>query len=92
MGLFATWWIWALLAIVFLILEIAAPGFIFLGFGAGATAVALLLAVGLLGSNFSVIVLVFALLSLASWFLMRRIFGVRKNQVKKWDIDINDDV
>ena len=86
------WWVWAVAAIALMGLEVLAPGFIFLGFGVGAGIVALLLALGLFGSNIAVILLIFAVLSLMAWLAMRRVFGLRKGQVKIWDKDINDDV
>lgn len=92
MGLILQWWVWAVGAIALAGLEVLAPGFIFLGFAIGAGIVAVLLALGVFGSNFAVIALVFAVLSLLAWFGMRQVFGVRKSQVKVWDKDINDDV
>ncbi|NVK47609.1 MAG: hypothetical protein HWE33_15030 [Rhodobacteraceae bacterium] len=86
------WWVWAVAAIALMGLEVLAPGFIFLGFGVGAGIVALLLALGLFGSNIAVILLIFAVLSLVAWLAMRQVFGLRKGQVKVWDKDINDDV
>ncbi|WP_417269403.1 NfeD family protein [Celeribacter sp.] len=91
-GLFVQWWAWAVLAIALFGFEVIAPGFVFLGFGVGAAIMAGLMGLGLFGSNIAVILLVFAALSLLSWFAMRRVFGIRKGQIKKWDIDINDDV
>ena len=35
--------------------------------------------------------LIFALASLAAWLLLRRVFGIRAGQVKVWDRDINED-
>lgn len=86
------WWVWAVAAIALMGLEVLAPGFIFLGFGVGAGIVALLLALGLFGSNIAVLLLIFAVLSLVAWLAMRQMFGLRKGQVKVWDKDINDDV
>ncbi|NIY79585.1 hypothetical protein HCZ23_08885 [Celeribacter sp. HF31] len=86
------WWVWAVAAIALMGLEVLVPGFIFLGFGVGAGIVALLLALGLFGSNIAVILLIFAVLSLVAWLAMRQVFGLRKGQVKVWDKDINDDV
>ena len=48
-----------------------------------------LVAVGLLGGNVPVLVLVFALLALAAFVVLRRVVGVTKSQVKVWDKDIN---
>ncbi|PZX09326.1 NfeD family protein [Celeribacter halophilus] len=91
-SLLQQWWVWAVAAIALMGLEVMAPGFIFLGFGVGAGIVALLLALGLFGSNIAVVLLVFAVLSMLAWFAMRQLLGVRKGQVKVWDKDINDDV
>lgn len=91
-GLATEWWVWGVGAIVLLGLEVMAPGFMFLGFGIGAGIVAVLLALGVFGTNVAVIALAFAVISLLAWLAMRQIFGVRKGQVKKWDTDINDDV
>lgn len=92
MTLLFLWWGWALAAIVFLLLEVMAPGFVFLGFGVGAGVVALLRLFGALGGNAPLLVLVFAAVSLVAWYAMRRLFGIRKGQVKVWDKDINDDL
>ncbi|MEN8833527.1 MAG: hypothetical protein ABF285_10660 [Pacificibacter sp.] len=90
--IWALWWVWGLGAIALLILEVFAPGFLFLGFGVGAAVVAGLLALGLGSSNVAILALVFAVVSMVAWYAMRRVFGVRKGQVKIWDKDINDDV
>ncbi|WP_417250282.1 NfeD family protein [Celeribacter sp.] len=88
----AQWWVWGVAAVLLFGLEVFAPGFIFLGFGVGAALVAVLLALGLLGTNLATIALAFAVISLLAWFAMRQAFGVRKGQVKTWDKDINDDI
>lgn len=85
------WWIWAGAGLVMLIVEIFAPGFVFLGFGLGALAVALLL--GLtpwLVTSLPVALLIFALCSLVAWLVMRKLVGERKGQTKVWHTDIND--
>lgn len=84
------WWVWMVAGLVLGILEILAPGFIFLGFAIGAVLTGLLLLIGLLGGSVPVLLVVFAALSLASWFLLRRSVGVQKHQVKIWTKDIND--
>jgi membrane protein implicated in regulation of membrane protease activity len=84
------WWVWMVAGLVLGILEILAPGFIFLGFAIGAVLTGLLLLIGLLGGSVPVLLVVFAVLSLAAWFLLRRSMGVQKHQVKIWTKDIND--
>ena len=88
--LWATWWVWLAFALVLGILELLLPGFIFLGFCIGALAVALLLLLdGGLVTSLPALLLVFAILSLAAWLALRRIFALPKGQVKTFDHDIN---
>ncbi|SEL14761.1 NfeD family protein [Pacificibacter marinus] len=89
--IWSLWWIWGLGAVALLVLEIMAPGFLFLGFGVGAAVVSALLGFGIAPLNPAVLVLIFAVVSMAAWFGMRSVFGVRKGQVKTWKTDINDD-
>ncbi|MGR3715086.1 MAG: NfeD family protein [Shimia sp.] len=88
--LVTTWWIWLAGALVLAILEILAPGFVFLGFAVGAAAVGLLLLGPAQLLSIPMILLVFAALSLVAWLIMRRIFALPTGQVKTFDHDIND--
>jgi membrane protein implicated in regulation of membrane protease activity len=90
MMLWQEWWIWIVGGIILGLLELIAPAFVLLGFAIGAIITGVLLAIGILGSSFPAIILVFALCSLAAWLLLRKIFGMRQGQVKIWDKDIND--
>ncbi|MCI2399812.1 hypothetical protein [Aliiroseovarius subalbicans] len=83
------WWVWVAGALVLAILEIFAPGFIFLGFAIGAAVVGGLMALGL-GLTLPWLLVGFAVVSLIAWIVMRQAFGVRKGQVKTWDTDINE--
>lgn len=89
MMLWATWWVWLAGAIALAILEMLAPGFIFLGFAIGAAAVGVVL---LLGVSLSLpwLLVVFGAISLISWMLLRQLVGVRKGQSKTFDTDINE--
>lgn len=87
--LWATWWVWVAGAIALGILEMLAPGFIFLGFAVGAAVVGFLLLIGVVPSLPWILVL-FAAISLATWLVLRRVVGVRKGQSKRIDIDINE--
>lgn len=94
--MWALWWVWVAAALVLGILEIVIPGFIFLGFalGAGVTGLTLLLGGGLavwLAASLPRLLVVFAVLSLVSWVVLRWSLGVRKGQVRIWNRDINDD-
>ena len=88
--MWALWWVWMAGAVALGILEIFAPGFLFLGFAVGAGLTGILLALGL-SPSLPWLLLIFAVVSLVSWLALRRILGVRKGQVKIWDRDINED-
>ena len=83
------WWVWVVFGVALGVLEVLVPGFIFLGFAISAVMVGVMVAVGLLGGNVPVLVLVFAVLALAAFVVLRRVVGVTKGQVKVWDKDIN---
>jgi membrane protein implicated in regulation of membrane protease activity len=87
----ALWWVWCAAALALGILEVLAPGFVFLGFAAGSLGVGvLLLAVG--GSTFGLpaLIFIFAALSLVAWLILRRVFALPRGQVKTFETDIND--
>jgi membrane protein implicated in regulation of membrane protease activity len=87
----ALWWVWCAAALVLGILEVLAPGFVFLGFAIGALGVGvLLLAMGSGTFGLPVLVFIFAALSLIAWLVLRRAFALPRGQVKTFDTDIND--
>lgn len=93
--MWTVWWVWLAGALGLGILEVLAPGFILLGFAIGAAVVGLLLGLGgsigdWLAGSFPMTMVVFASLSVVAWIVLRRVVGVRKNQSKVWDRDIND--
>lgn len=88
------WWVWAVLALVLVALEIIVPGYVFLGFAIGAAALSIVLWAGgpfgaILSGSLPLLLLAFAVLSLIAWYLLRRWLGVTKSQVKTFDEDIN---
>ena len=87
------WWVWMVGALLLAILEVVAPAQIFLGFAIGAAGVglALLLAVPGLAGSVPAMLLLFAVVSLVAWLVVRRAVGVREGQVKVFDHDINED-
>lgn len=89
MMLWATWWVWVAGAIALGILEMLAPGFIFVGFAVGALVVGLLLLLGV-APGLPWLLVIFAAVSLATWLILRRVVGIRKGQAKRIDIDINE--
>ncbi|MEJ2002049.1 MAG: hypothetical protein P8X51_03625 [Maritimibacter sp.] len=84
------WWAWVAFGIALAILEVLAPGFIFVGFAIGAVMVGLLILIGL-AFTLAWALVIFAVVSVIAWVLMRKIFGVRGGQVKSFDHDINED-
>lgn len=85
-----TWWVWLAAALVLGILEVALPGFIFLGFAIGAAVTGVLLTIPGLAPGLPVLLLIFAALSLIAWLVLRRVFSLPHGQVRTFDRDIND--
>jgi len=90
MPLWTEWWAWMSGALVLATLEVLIPGYIFLGFAIGAAMVGLLILFGISASGLAITLVIFAVLSLISYLLMRKVFGLRTGQVKLWDTDVND--
>ncbi|MDA5555323.1 NfeD family protein [Shimia sp. MMG029] len=88
--LMTTWWVWLAAALVLAILEVLAPGFVFLGFAIAAAVVGLALIGPLKLLSVPMLLLIFAALSLTAWMILRRVFALPKGQVKTFDTDIND--
>jgi membrane protein implicated in regulation of membrane protease activity len=88
-SLVGTWWAWVVLGFALGVLEILAPGYIFLGFAIGAVLTGIIVALGI-PAGVPALILVFAIASLIAWLILRRTMGVRQGQVKIWDRDIND--
>ena len=89
--MWSLWWVWMIGAVALAILEVIAPAYLFLGFSIGAALVGLLLLIGVgFSGSLPVTLLVFAVLSLVSWLVLRRVLGVRDGQVKIWHKDINE--
>lgn len=88
--MWAVWWVWVVAGFGLGVLEVLVPGFIFLGFAIGAVLIGVLVGLGVLGANVPLLMLVFAVLSVAAWAVLRSTMGVRAGQVKLWDKDIND--
>lgn len=87
--MWAVWWVWMVAGFALGVLEVLAPGFIFLGFAIGAVATGLVVALGITAS-FPLLLLIFAVLSLVAWLALKRAFGRVNGQVKLWDRDVND--
>jgi membrane protein implicated in regulation of membrane protease activity len=84
-----TWWAWVILGFALGVLEILVPGFIFLGFAIGAVVTGAIVGLGV-PASVPALILIFAVVSVVAWLVLRRVVGVREGQVKVWDRDIND--
>jgi inner membrane protein len=88
--MWAVWWVWIVAGFALGVLEVLVPGFIFLGFAIGAVVTGILVGLGFAPASLAALILIFAVVSLVAWFVLRRTMGVRDGQVKVWDKDIND--
>ena len=89
MAIIETWWAWVAFGIIFMLLELMMPSYLFLGFGLGAIVTGITLALGITMSA-QYLMLLFAIASLISWILLRQFFKLPKGNVKTFDHDIND--
>ncbi len=87
--LWALWWVWMAAALLLAMLEIALPGFLFLGFAIGAALVGLVLITAPLLLGLPLLLVVFAGLSLISWVVLRRVFSFKHGQVRRVHDDVN---
>ncbi len=87
--MWGVWWVWMVAGFALGVLEVLAPGFIFLGFAIGAVVTGLVVALGITAS-FPLLLLIFAVLSFIAWLILKRAFGRVSGQVKLWDRDVND--
>ncbi len=84
------WWFWVAGGFVLAALEILIPGYVLLGLAVGAVLTGGLVWLGVLGASLSFMVLVWALVSLVAWTVLRRAFGMARDQVKIVRHDINE--
>lgn len=87
--LWSLWWVWLAGALALGILEVLAPGFIFLGFAIGAALVGLLLLTPF-SPGLPALLAIFAILSLAAWAVLRAIFRREGGDARRIHHDIND--
>lgn len=90
MALWTEWWVWMSGALILATLEVLIPGYIFLGFAIGAAAMGVLILLGISATGFALTLVIFSILSLISYLLMRKYFALKTGQVKIWDTDVND--
>lgn len=83
------WWVWICAGLVFGVIELLAPGFIFLGFAIGALAMAVFVFV-LPATNVPALLAMFAILSLIAWIGLRLIFRRQSSGTRIVKRDINE--
>lgn len=83
------WWAWICIALVLGMVELLAPGFIFLGFALAAVIMAGVVAV-FTGINIPALLALFAVLSLISWIALRRAFRNQSSGARIVTRDINE--
>ena len=88
LGFLSIWWVWLCGALALAILETLAPGYIFLGIAAGAAGMAGVVAL-FPGIGVPAMLAIFAVLSLAAWLIMRRVFRAPNDQTRVIHEDIN---
>ena len=89
MELLSLWWVWLSAALLLAIIEIVVPGFIFLGIAIGAALTAIIIAV-MPGLAFSTLMVIFGVLSLGAWLVLRSMFRAPNDQTRIIHKDIND--
>jgi membrane protein implicated in regulation of membrane protease activity len=88
-ALLSIWWLWIAIALIFALIELVAPSFIFLGFALGALATSVLVGLGYVPSA-PALFACFAVVSLAAWIGLRLAFRRQSSDAKIITKDIND--
>jgi membrane protein implicated in regulation of membrane protease activity len=83
-------WVWIAVALVLAAVELALPGWFFLGAAIATGLMGLALLVGIWTGGLPLTLVVTALLTGAIWLALRRIFGSSRGEVRLWTRDIND--
>ena len=83
------WWVWVCAALAIGILELLAPGFIFLGFALAALAMAAIVSV-VPFTNIPAMLALYAILSLVAWIGLRQVFRNQSSGARIVTNDINE--
>lgn len=83
------WWVWICIALALGVVELLAPGFIFLGFAIGALIMAGIVAF-VAGINVPALLALFAVLSLLAWIGLRLVFRRQSSGARIVTRDINE--
>ena len=83
-------WLWIALGLALAALELALPGWFFLGAASAVGSMGAALLVGVWTGGLPMALVVTAVLTGAIWLALRRIFGTSRGEVRIWTRDIND--
>lgn len=83
-------WLWIALGLALAALELALPGWFFLGAAIAVGSMGAALLVGVWTGGLPMALVVTAVLTGAIWLALRRIFGTSRGEVRIWTRDIND--
>jgi membrane protein implicated in regulation of membrane protease activity len=89
-GVLHIWWVWLCAALALALIELIAPTSIFLGFALGALGMTAVVAFGAI-TNPSVLLALFAGLSLIAWIVMKLAFKSQSSGARIVTRDINED-
>jgi len=88
------WWLWLFAALGLFVMEAVVPSYVFMGLAVGAGLMAaglpLASALGLQDPSLTFVAFSYAIVSLCSWFLLRRFMKTPDVKVKVWKRDINN--
>lgn len=88
--IWANGWLWIIAALILAALELALPGWFFLGLAISVLVMGIALLIGLWTGGLPLALVVTAILTGVIWLALRRAFGTSKGEVKVWTRDIND--
>ena len=83
------WWVWVSVALILGLVEVLAPGNIFLGFALGALAMVPVVLI-MPGAGVSLLLALFAGLSLLGWIILRIVFKRQSSGARIVERDINE--
>ena len=83
------WWVWICAALALGVVELLAPGYIFLGFALGALAMAVVVFV-MPATNVPALLAMFTILSLIGWIILRILFRRQSSGARIVTRDINE--
>lgn len=84
------WWVWLCAALALALIELMAPASVFLGFSLGALGMTAVVALDLF-TNTSVLLALFAGLSLMAWIALKVVFKNQSSGARIVTRDINED-